>query len=67
MEDINQNYSKYLKPKKDPHIRIGKEFQAVLPGSNEEAHHTKVEITETLTIEEEIEMIKKPHKKRKID
>jgi hypothetical protein len=67
MDYKNQLFDKYLKPNKDPHIRVGKEYQAVIPNSNEVIPHTNIVITETLTIEEEVEIMKKPHKKKKVD
>jgi hypothetical protein len=71
--DDHTQYEKYLKPNKDPHIRIGNSYQAKIPTqidhshdniSPELTHHINLE--KHLTTEEEVDDMR-PTKKRRLD
>jgi hypothetical protein len=65
-----EHMDKYLKPMKDPHIRIGNSYQARIPHNEHNIPHNNVDtqynISHTITISEEVEQMK-PNKKRRID
>jgi hypothetical protein len=67
-------YQKYLKPSKDPHIRIGTSYQAKIPEQqdhkhdhNQYVHSTDITIEKHITINEDIDDLVKPSKKRRLD
>jgi hypothetical protein len=67
-------YQKYLKPNKDPHIRIGTSYQAKIPEQQDHTHDqdhqihtTSLHIEKHITISEEVEELMKPNKKRRLD
>lgn len=84
MEDESnvQTREKYLLPKKSPHINIGRDYQAKIPGTmtnpvTTKPHNKKAEktlsvpnfdnLTKHNSIEEEVEEFKPQVKRRKLD
>lgn len=85
METNNSNsdeqYNKYLKPKKDAHVRIGMNYQANIPGSHEsnspiketdEKHVNHIENKDNIkginmSIDDEVDTFQPSAKRRRLD